>query len=86
MAVLTTIDGMPLFSTVQEALDYAASVGLTGYHTHIYQGTTGYMGGTTHGAAATPSSGFQQNNQNNEGLAPYQMQQNTTSGGGGTGY
>ena len=86
MAVLTTIDGVPLYSTVQEALDYAASVGLTGYHTHIYQGTTGYMGGATHGAAATPSSGFQQNIQQIDGIDPAQTQQNTTSGGGGTGY
>ena len=86
MAVLTTIDGVPLFSTVQEALAYAAANGLSGYHTHIYQGTTGYMGGTTHGAAATPSSGFQQNIQQIDDIDPAQTQQNTTFGGGGTGY
>lgn len=86
MAILTTIDGIPLYSTVQEALAYAAANGLSGYHTHIYQGTTGYMGGTTHGAAATPSSGFQQNIQQIDDIDPAQTQQNTTFGGGGTGY
>jgi hypothetical protein len=86
MAILTTIDGIPLYSTVQEALAYAAANGLSGYHTHIYQGTTGYMGGTTHGAAATPSSGFQQNIQQIDDIDPAQTQQNTTSGGSGTGY
>ena len=51
MAVLTTIDGVPLYSTIQEALDYAAATGLTGYHTHTYQGQIGYMGGATHDQA-----------------------------------
>jgi hypothetical protein len=44
------------------------------------------MGGTTHGAAATPSSGFQQNIQQIDDIDPAQTQQNTTSGGSGTGY
>ena len=48
MAVLTSIDGVPLYSTIQEALDYAQANGLTGYHTHTYQGQIGYMGGATH--------------------------------------
>tara|TARA_R110002012_G_scaffold167394_1_gene330869 strand:- start:73 stop:285 length:213 start_codon:yes stop_codon:yes gene_type:complete len=64
MPVLTTIDGLPLYSTVQEALDYAEANGLTGYHTHIHNGQLGYMAGTTHGQAATSSSGFDQNNTN----------------------
>ena len=51
MAVLTTIDGVPLYSTIQEALDYAQANGLTGYHTHTYQGQIGYMGGATHDQA-----------------------------------
>ena len=53
MGLLTNISGVPLFSTIQEALDWAASVGLTGYHTHQYQGVTGYMGGTNHNNAIT---------------------------------
>mgnify|MGYP003123695523 CR=1 FL=1 len=53
MAILTTINGIPLFSTVQEALAWAQQNGLSGYHTHTYQGSVGYMGGYTH-AQATP--------------------------------
>ena len=54
MAILTTIDGIPLFDTVQEALAWAQQNGLSGYHTHGYQGSIGYMGGYTH-AQATPT-------------------------------
>ena len=78
MAVLTMIGGVPLYSTVAEALAYAAANGLSGYHTHVYQGQIGYMGGATHGAAATPSSGFSNNNNTSSGT--------TSSGGGGGGY
>ena len=45
--ILTTIDNIPLYSTLQEALSWASANGLTGYHTHMYQGTLGYMGGAT---------------------------------------
>ena len=48
MAILTTIAGVPLFSTVQEALNWASSRGLSGYHTHSHQGQVGYMGGANH--------------------------------------
>ena len=78
MAVLTMIGGVPLYSTVAEALAYAAANGLSGYHTHVYQGQVGYMGGATHGAAATPSSGFSNNNNTNSST--------TSSSGGGGGY
>tara|TARA_R100000700_G_scaffold23443_1_gene30292 strand:- start:1056 stop:1292 length:237 start_codon:yes stop_codon:yes gene_type:complete len=78
MALLTMIGGVPLYSTVAEALAYAAANGLSGYHTHVYQGQVGYMGGATHGAAATPSSGFSNNNNTSNNT--------TSSGGGGGGY
>ncbi len=85
MAILTNIDGVPLFSTVEEALAYAAQNGLSGYHTHMYQGQIGYMGGTTHGAAATSSSGFQQ--QQDELSMAQELNvsnpTNTSSGSGG---
>ena len=71
MAVLTMIGGVPLYSTVAEALAYAAANGLSGYHTHVYQGQVGYMGGATHGAAATPSSGFSNNPFNNNSNQTY---------------
>ena len=49
--ILTEIDGVPLYSSVQEALAYAAQNGLSGYHTHEYNGQIGYMGGNTHSEA-----------------------------------
>ena len=51
MSVITTIAGIPLFSTVQEALAWARAYRLSGYHTHGWQGQTGYMGGANHAAA-----------------------------------
>jgi hypothetical protein len=50
MSILTIISGVPLFSTQQEALDWAASQGLTGLHTHAYLGRVGYMGGISGGS------------------------------------
>ena len=63
MAVLTTIAGIPLFSTAQEAAAWARANGLSGYHTHGWLGQTGYMGGSSHSAAtqattiSTPTGG-----------------------------
>ena len=51
MAVLTTIAGVPLYSTIQEAIAWARANRLSGYHTHGWQGQTGYMGGSSHSAA-----------------------------------
>jgi len=72
MSILTTIGGMPLFSTAQEALEWALARGLQGYHTHIFNGQMGYMGGSTHGQAASSSQGLNGSNQ--------------TGGSGQTGY
>jgi len=56
MSVLTNINGIPLFSTLQEALNWGSSYGLVGYHTHTYNGQTGYMGGVNHTTAVnTPT-------------------------------
>ena len=52
MSILTTLGGIPLFSTQQEALQWASSNGLNGLHTHIHQGQTGYMGGSSHAIVA----------------------------------
>ena len=81
MSLLTNINGVPLFSTIQEALNWGASYGLSGYHTHQYQGQTGYMGGTTHGQASTSSSGF--NGNNNQTNTPPASSSSGFSGGGG---
>ena len=51
MALLTTIDGIPLYTTIQEAIGWAANSGLNGYHQHTYKEQLGYMGGTSHAAA-----------------------------------
>jgi len=48
MAVLTSIAGVPLFTTTQEALSWAAGNGCSGYHTHNYQGQSGFMGCANH--------------------------------------
>jgi len=62
MSILTTIDGLPLFSTPAEALAYGNANGLVGYHTHLYQGVTGYMAGATHGQAPSSSQGIATSN------------------------
>tara|TARA_B100001059_G_C17550815_1_gene435157 strand:+ start:271 stop:498 length:228 start_codon:yes stop_codon:yes gene_type:complete len=49
--ILTTIDGIPLYSTPQEALDWGSQNNVQGYHTHMYNGQPGYMGGATHANA-----------------------------------
>ena len=84
MSVLTLIAGIPLYSTVQEAAAWAGANGLSGFHTHGWQGQTGYMGGSSHSAAV-------------QAIAPAVVQTiaptptppttttTTTGGGGGTG-
>ena len=58
MPIITTIDGLPLFTTVEEALIWATATGMVGYHIHIVNGQTGYMPGVDHsqatGIQATP--------------------------------
>ena len=70
MAVLTTIAGIPLFSTAQEAAAWARANRLSGYHTHGWQGQTGYMGGSSHSAAI-------------QTMSPTPTATTTTGGGGG---
>ena len=48
MSILTKINGIPLFSTKQEALRWAKRNGKYGFHTHVYNKRLGYMGGKTH--------------------------------------
>jgi hypothetical protein len=51
MAILTEIGGIPLFTSVGEALAWAKANFMQGYHTHTYRGKVGYMGGKTHSRA-----------------------------------
>ena len=53
MALMTTIDGIPLYTTEQEAIDWAINNGLSGIHQHVYKEQIGYMGGDTHEIATT---------------------------------
>ena len=85
MAVLTTISGIPLYTTIQEALDWAASVGLTGYHTHQYQGITGYMGGSDHINAITGNINATIPTQQTQQTAPPPPPTTMGSGGGSGG-
>jgi len=68
MAVLGNVSGVPVFSTIQEALAYARANRLSGYHTHRINGVLGYMGGSSHNIAtgrrrsnisAGPNGGYQ---------------------------
>ena len=51
MPILTTISGIPVYSTKQQAIAWGRANGLSGYHVHYYQGQRGYMGGTSHSTA-----------------------------------
>ena len=48
MSLIGNIVGIPVFTTKQEALAWATSKGLSGYHVHSLQGQKGYMGGASH--------------------------------------
>ena len=48
MSLITHIDNVPLFSTVEEALAWGRQYNLTGYHQHTVLGQVGYMGGEKH--------------------------------------
>jgi hypothetical protein len=81
--ILTTIDGIPLFSTVAEAQSWASSYGISGYHTHSYQGQTGYMGGQNHTQIVRAIISISTNNN----TTPTSTTTSTTnSSGGGGGY
>ena len=99
MAILTTIAGVPLFTTVQEALNWAAGNNCTGYHTHNHQGQQGFMGCTNHlqasglplnSNAPTPTLPPAQSNAPivvaSPTLAPRFNSSGSSGGGGGGGY
>ena len=92
MSLITSIDGVPLYTTIEEAELWGSQYNLTGYHTHTILGQVGYMGGIAH---ATIINAMQQGVQNT--LTSQQIQnvqtrttrtftRTYTSGGGGGGY
>ena len=48
MSFIGKIDGVPVYSTIIEAVVFGSQVGLEGYHEHILKGVKGYMGGVDH--------------------------------------
>ena len=48
MSLLTVIDGVPLYTTIEEADIYGSQYNLTGHHIHVHNGVTGYMSGVDH--------------------------------------
>ena len=48
MSLLTLIDNIPLYSTIEEAEAWGSNFRIQGHHIHIYQGQTGYMSGASH--------------------------------------
>ena len=90
MSLITHIDGVPLYTTVAEALLWARQYGLTGYHTHNVLGQTGYMGGTNHadivaamrGGVVNPIQPAELRSTTNQSLPT----QSTSSSSGGGGY
>ena len=55
MSLITIMNGVPLYTTKQEALRWALCNSVKGYHVHRYKGKTGYMGGITHSTATRSS-------------------------------
>ena len=58
---ITTVDGIPVFSTVEQAIEWGLQFGLTNYHTHTWYGPVevqvGYMAGANHSEATAAVSG-----------------------------
>ena len=48
MSLLVYLGELPVFTTIEEAEAWGSNYGITGYHTHIYNGVTGYMSGANH--------------------------------------
>ena len=55
MSLITIMRGVPLYTTVKEALAWALANGVKGYHKHTFKNQRGYMGGATHSIATTSS-------------------------------
>ena len=56
MNILTTIDGVPVFKSIKNAINWGEKYNLTGYHAHSFKVPNkglikGYMGGQNHAEA-----------------------------------
>jgi len=84
MSLITSIDGVPLYTTIAEAMLWGSQYDLTGYHQHSVLGQTGYMGGSSHAQIVQAMVGGTTNN-----ITPTQIRTTSSSspsGGGGGGY
>ena len=48
MSLVQNIDGIPAYTTIQEALNWGSQYGIITYHTHLIAGEVAYMAGATH--------------------------------------
>lgn len=48
MSILTRINGAPVYTSINEALEWGEYNGAQGYHIHKHMSVTGYMGGKNH--------------------------------------
>jgi len=48
MSLIGNIDGIPLFTTRQEAELWGRQYNISGFHTHVLLGQLGYMAGFSH--------------------------------------
>tara|TARA_Y100000593_G_C4214454_1_gene288512 strand:- start:429 stop:677 length:249 start_codon:yes stop_codon:yes gene_type:complete len=78
MSILTRINNIPVFSTIEKATLWGEQFGLTGYHTHTVLGQTGYMAGQNHNQVVSAVKG---------GVVPTSIRRSfgSATGGGTTG-
>jgi len=83
MSLITSIDGVPLYTTIAEAMLWGSQYDLTGYHQHSVLGQTGYMGGSSHAQIVQAMVGGTTNS-----ITPTQIRTTSSSSpsGGGGGY
>ena len=62
MAIYTHLGQIPLFNTKYFAMQWGDRYGLTGYHTHQYQGRVGYMAGKTHANSKNAIQAYKEDN------------------------
>ena len=79
MSFIANIDSIPLFTTSEEAISWALVNGTSGFHTHEFQGQTGYMGGSSHQQALSAQMEPEYASTSTSTTAPSEF----SSGGGG---
>jgi len=48
MSILKRVNGIPVYTNINEALEWGRSNNMLGYHVHKHMSVTGYMGGRNH--------------------------------------